>query len=655
MTTEELKDAIIRHKICILLPTFNNAGTLNHVITDVLKYTDKIIVVNDGSTDSTCEILQIFNNKIEVISYKDNKGKGGALREGFRHAISMGYDYAITIDTDGQHYASDIPNFVKGIIENPNSIIIGSRDLTNVDINSKSSFANKFSNFWFAVQTGKKLSDTQTGYRAYPLNKLYGLSLLTSRYEAELELLVFAAWNGVKIVSIPIQVYYPPQSERVSHFRPTLDFTRISILNTILCFGAIFYGIPARLISGIKSKIILSKEWKIFTHKQGIRRDASVTIGRLFRSIYGLLFFIFWSLFVFTPYAVLTFGFGKPSQKKRIKLHQKLQSISRYIVNHYPGGRTVYENIKIDDFTTPSLIICNHQSHLDLPLIMATYPNLVFLTNDWVWNNKFFGKIIRHAEFLPVSEGIETLVPKLKSLRDRGYSIVVFPEGTRSEDCRINRFHQGAFHLAQTLDIDVLPMVIHGAGHYLPKKDFMFRKATVTLKALDKVKQTELNDMLLREQASKFRKLIKNEYSNIARTVETAEYFNSLVLYKYAYRGWHIVSRCKSVLLKYSILAPVINEQVKGNIAILNGGYGVFSLWYALVNKEAVIYSFEENIDAFRVASQTANIPSNLHYIHVIWSGDMDIHIDFDKYIVLDGPIETTQTNINVVKLPIES
>ena len=116
-----------------------------------------------------------------------------------------------------------------------------------VDRSKGSNFANKFSNFWFYVQTGKALEDTQTGYRLYPLHKLYGVGLLTSRYEAELELLVFASWHGVELVSIPVNVYYPPREERVSHFRPGKDFARISVLNTVLCFLAVVYGLPLRL------------------------------------------------------------------------------------------------------------------------------------------------------------------------------------------------------------------------------------------------------------------------------------------------------------------------------------------------------------------------------------------------------------------------
>ena len=105
-------------------------------------------------------------------------------------------------------------------------------------------FANRFSNFWFTIQTGIRLPDTQTGFRLYPLKRLSGTRFVTSRYEAELELLVFAAWAGVELVSVPVRVFYPSQEERVTHFRPVADFARISVLNTVLCFLAVVYGWP---------------------------------------------------------------------------------------------------------------------------------------------------------------------------------------------------------------------------------------------------------------------------------------------------------------------------------------------------------------------------------------------------------------------------
>ena len=125
-------------------------------------------------------------------------------------------------------------------------MIIGARKI-RANQPKKSSFANKFSNFWFNLQTLKNITDTQSGFRAYPLEKIKNTTILSNRYEAELEIIVRLAWKGVKVESLPIDVYYPPIEERVSHFRPDIDFIRISILNTCLTILAFAYGYPSML------------------------------------------------------------------------------------------------------------------------------------------------------------------------------------------------------------------------------------------------------------------------------------------------------------------------------------------------------------------------------------------------------------------------
>ena len=240
--------------ICVIIPTYNNKGTILQVIQSVSDYCDDIFVVCDGPTDGTLELVKQSAIPINVVDYQPNKGKGTALVTGFREALKRGFRYAITLDSDGQHYPSDIPAFVEAIEEYPDALVIGSRGLKHDNMPQKNTFANKFSNFWFAVQTGKKLPDTQTGFRLYPLRKMGKMRIITSRYEAELELLVRSAWRNIKIVPIPINVYYPPQEERVSFFRPGKDFTRISILNTFFCFAAILYGYPSMLIRKLLSK-----------------------------------------------------------------------------------------------------------------------------------------------------------------------------------------------------------------------------------------------------------------------------------------------------------------------------------------------------------------------------------------------------------------
>ena len=220
--------------ICALIPTYNNANTILDLVRRTREQLKDIIVVVDGCTDNTLDLLRELDFPITIVSYPKNKGKGYALKQGFRKAIELGFEYVLTIDSDGQHYPEDIPLLVSALKKHPGSLVVGSRKLVSENVPSTNKFANAFSNFWFHIQTHVKLPDTQTGFRIYPLKKLYGLSMMTHRYEAELLLLVFAAWHNVPLLPGDIRVYYPPKEERISHFRPAVDFTRISILNIFL-------------------------------------------------------------------------------------------------------------------------------------------------------------------------------------------------------------------------------------------------------------------------------------------------------------------------------------------------------------------------------------------------------------------------------------
>ena len=250
-TTTTYKERMKALKCAVLIPTYNNSSTIAKVIEDVKEFAQDIIVVNDGSTDNTSEILSTIKD-IRVIEYTQNRGKGHALKLGLGKAYEWGYRYAITIDSDGQHYADDIPVFIQRIEQVPDSLLIGARNLTADNMPSKNTFANKFSNFWYKVETGQKLTDTQSGFRLYPLDKLQNVRLITRRYEFEVEIIVRAAWRGVNVENVPIKVYYPPEEERVSHFRPLRDFTRISILNTILVLYALLFYYPWNFLRHLK-------------------------------------------------------------------------------------------------------------------------------------------------------------------------------------------------------------------------------------------------------------------------------------------------------------------------------------------------------------------------------------------------------------------
>ena len=491
--------------ICVVIPTYNNEGTIADVVRRALRQCHDVIVVSDGCTDGTLDILRGIGG-ITLVAYERNAGKGTALKRGFLKAIEMGFSYAITLDADGQHFPEDIPLLLQANQKHPGALIVGQRmELDKVERSGGSKFANAFSNFWFAVQTGHYLRDTQTGYRLYPLKKLplqlsiinCQLSIILPRYEAELELLVIASWHGVKIVSTPVGVHYPPPEERVSHFRPFRDFARIFVLNTVLCVLAVVYGLPLAIWRGLMTAL---------------------------RTMYSLLFFLIVIFFVITPSATLFLMLMKDLEKKRMGVHYLLWFFSRVVAiwHGIPGVRFSVGNPHGEDFKKPAIIICNHQSHLDLMAMLIHTPKLVVLTKDWVWNNPIYGHIIRNAEFYPVSEGMDVLLPKLQSLIDRGYSIAIYPEGTRSPDCSITRFHRGAFHIAGQLNVDILPMVLYGAGKALPKKGKYLHKWPIRIEIDKRISPKEMLSygQSLGSQTFELRKYYKRRYAEIANRIE---------------------------------------------------------------------------------------------------------------------------------------
>jgi len=272
-------DRMNKLKCCVIVPTYNNHKTLKRVLDGILLQTLNVIIVNDGSTDSTKTILAAYQDLVQIHLEK-NKGKGNALRQGFKKAKELSYDFAITIDSDGQHFPEDIPFFLNHLEEEEQPVLfIGSRNMAQEGVPKKSSFGNKFSNFWFWFETGNKLQDTQSGYRLYPLNRIPE-DFYTNKFEFEIEIIVRSSWKGVAVKNIPVQVLYD-LNERVSHFRPFKDFTRISILNTVLVAIAIFYIKPRDFFRKLKKKGIkrFLIENVLESNDSKLKKSLSIALG----------------------------------------------------------------------------------------------------------------------------------------------------------------------------------------------------------------------------------------------------------------------------------------------------------------------------------------------------------------------------------------
>jgi glycosyltransferase involved in cell wall biosynthesis len=224
-------------RIAVIIPTYNNAATITWVIDGVRRHVRDIIVVNDGSNDGTGAVVAVIAAAapgVRLVEFPHNRGKGSALKAGFEKAVEFGFTNAITVDADGQHRPDDIAPFIEKINSDPQTLFIGDRILYAGGGGQpfRSSFGRAFGAFWYRFFTEKDVHDTQCGFRAYPLGPVLGLGCKGRRYEFEQEALIYAAWNGIDVKSIPVHLYYSPETKAVSRFRPVIDFLRIGAINS---------------------------------------------------------------------------------------------------------------------------------------------------------------------------------------------------------------------------------------------------------------------------------------------------------------------------------------------------------------------------------------------------------------------------------------
>jgi len=373
--------------------------------------------------------------------------------------------------------------------------------------------------------------------------------------------------------------------------------------------------------------------FRYLTVKKGKLREVPWTVQRFLKMTYSFTFFLL-GILLATIYAFFLFGFRKKaSEKNKLRYHRLLHWAADFVIRRVPGVKFRYENLSGETFDKPAIIISNHQSHLDLMCLMMLTPKLIILTNDWVWNSPFYGRIIRYADYYPVSKGIENSLAQLSDAVRRGYSIVTFPEGTRSEDCSIGRFHRGAFYLAEKLNLDIVPVFLHGVGHVLPKNDFLLRKGQITVQVRERITPNDSRfsvDYSIRTK--QVRQYYRETFAEISKKIETMDYFKSFVLHNYMYKGmevWQQVQKeCRGVLHTPILHTPILQTSAlqtpisppasptPDSVLIEHSGYGVYAFLYALSHKDIHVVAVEEDEEKVALARACAGLPENITIYH---------------------------------------
>lgn len=358
--------------------------------------------------------------------------------------------------------------------------------------------------------------------------------------------------------------------------------------------------------------------FKWLTEKNGRKRKNPITFKNLSLTIFSFIVFLIGSLYL-TVLGFFLLSLGGKTEKHKQKYHRRLQGICRFILYRIPMNPCRMENESGEEnpFQKASIIISNHQSHIDLMAILALTPKLIVFTNHWVWNFPLYGRILRYADFYPAEEFETDQSDFLEQKIREGYSIAIFPEGTRSKDCSIQRFHKGAFYLAQKLKTDITPILIHGFGYALPKEFFLLKKGALSVRILKPVPITATEDY--RQVCKRTQALYRQEYARLCHDAETLDFYTDEVLCNYLYKGKSVESRVRKSLAQKQRNQKLIETIAqKDSILLLHTGLGEIALLAALVCKKTEITALMENEDDYLTAIHCPSIPSNLHYIQQI-------------------------------------
>lgn len=386
----------------------------------------------------------------------------------------------------------------------------------------------------------------------------------------------------------------------------------LSAITTITGLGVLIFAkhpalksIAAISIIGICCVVIMAQIlipflFSILIKNRVKKKKFPWTFGGLFKSIFAFTYFLAGCIILTVlGFLIKLNPFGK--EKGKLLYHYILSKFAWSLVYIMINVKKKIFDRQNANFSEPAVIISNHQSFLDILSLLMLHPKLIFLTNNWVWNSPAFGAVTRMADFYPVAGGAENSLDVLAQRVKHGYSIVVFPEGTRSLDGEIKRFHKGAFYLAEHLNIGILPILIHGTGYTMAKNDFLLKDGTITVKYLPRIMQGDRKfGTTYSEKAKLIGAYFKGEYKKLSIAIEQPVYFKQQLIYNYLYKGPFLEWRLKLKLWRenyYQLFHELLPP--KGRILHIGCGYGdmAYLLHFASKQREFIgIDNDEEKI-----------------------------------------------------------
>jgi len=441
-----------------------------------------------------------------------------------------------------------------------------------------------------------------------------------------LSTLVFALGDDYCIFTMDgLQQKYAKGQKSLASLRVSILFSAVT---TIIGLGIlIFAKHPALNSIALVSIIGIFCVWLVSQTLQPVlfnliikkptdKKHSPYTLWGILKSVFAFFYFSFGALLLTVIGIVLTKLI--PAKKKNMKYvyHRVLSKFVASLVYIMANVRKVIINEHNEKFSQPAIVIANHQSFLDILSLVMLHPKLILLTNKWVWKSPVFGAVVRMADYYPVVDGVEESIEKLSAIVKEGYSIVIFPEGTRSVDGVIKRFHKGAFFLAEKLKIDILPILLHGTGYCMTKGDFLLKDSQMTIKYLPRIKPEDSSyGETYSERAKYIGRFFRRQHKILSEQIETTSYFRHYLVSNFIFKGpvleWYMKIKL-SLENNYKLFNDLLPRH--GNILDMGCGYGFMSYMLGYTSSQRKIKGVDYDSDKIEIARHGYLKSSNVSF-----------------------------------------
>ena len=337
------------------------------------------------------------------------------------------------------------------------------------------------------------------------------------------------------------------------------------------------------------------------------------------KSTFSNLYFVIGSV-ILTPIGII---FTKLSplgkEKGKFIFHTLVSKLCWSVLYIMPNVKKRIINPQKENFSKPAIIVCNHQSSLDTLLTTMLSPKLLLVVNKRVWSSPVFGPAVRMIDFYPLAEeGAENSLQLIRDRIDKGYSFVIFPEGTRTSEGPVRRFHKGAFYIAEKLNLDILPIILHGTGYTKSKGDMLLKDGTTTAKFLPRISPSDTSfGVTYSERTKSINRYVRQQYEEIRSRMEQPRYFKEQLIRNYLYKGpvleWYmrVKIRLENYYQQFHELLPL-----KGNILDIGCGYGFMSYMLNFAGPQRYITAIDYDEEKIRTAENCFSKNERIHFEH---------------------------------------